>query len=894
MIPTTYKEYYGDETRWFVGTVVYYTKPDPLLLGRVKVRIYGVHPDDPKDAKPEDLPWAQVVIPGTEPGVSGLGLSVSQLKPTAQVFGLFLDGKNSQIPLVLGSIPKNESEVKQRNRVIVDKNEYYVNDTNVVNVSNQDDSARVVYTSIIKTQTRNKNLVPELFQKIQKAAEAVNVRVMIRSAGQDIEGHGNRRVGTTRHDAGMAADIAVVRMGKDINNSDNWLRTDGSDSLMIKFAEECGAAGIQGFGAHRNYMGGNQVHVDLWGSLKGGETWGTPGKGATPELKTAFRNGKKRSGQNGIVNAQSIKSRVSQKSLAVVEFENKKKDLMDERTTVEASTIANKIGSTAQGFETISAQTGSQSVNDGPVVAKLTDTLSGFILENAVDNSSTLNQMTGLNVSNGMLEETITQASPKGMNEVLKTVVLVPESKIANIVKDTSAIPNAINKAIDDLQIGGIEKVTADIAQSFSKRVSEELGNPFGSANIFGSIGSGVSHILPQILNLTYNQPGIQQLKTDTSFLPDGVTITDKNGNKVQPPSVIVDGGNSNITEIVSEKETNQNTYVIGLFDADWQGANTRGINAGGTYRFATLGTEDHVEAEFRYASNQREITSLIIDWPGPTGLGGGWDDFEVDYLHDTYRRLHNQLYGPKVVNANPTDYGFQTHLYVHQSGKVKRVVPPKNKINALKYPVRQSIYDKCIMVMLNNREGSQVAPFQTIALDAIIKTFMKVFPGAEILGANNLLPNKATAGPGLDVKEYAKVKFGKRSIFSEDLITSIPSASSLADRKAAESIVTAAEHNKTKTIAKQVQESTSAIDYQAAAESYALENQQVMDLIRQKSESATVAIKQNGSGITDDKTKRLDALLDEKLNNNLKNKMEALKNNQIYDDETNSWTGIA
>tara|TARA_Y100001937_G_scaffold124643_1_gene189769 strand:+ start:3722 stop:4660 length:939 start_codon:yes stop_codon:yes gene_type:complete len=121
MIPTTYKEYYGDETRWFVGTVVQ-IHGDPFQLGRVKVRIYGVHPDDPVQATIDDLPWASVVLPSTEGGSSGIGANVG-LKERAQVFGVFLDGKNSQLPLVLGSIPKNEHLVSKRHRTSREKNE---------------------------------------------------------------------------------------------------------------------------------------------------------------------------------------------------------------------------------------------------------------------------------------------------------------------------------------------------------------------------------------------------------------------------------------------------------------------------------------------------------------------------------------------------------------------------------------------------------------------------------------------------------------------------------------------------------------------------------------------------------------------------------------------------
>ena len=102
--------FYGDQNRWFIGLVV--DVDDPLKLDRVKVRIQGVHTPDTTLIPNADLPWAQVAIPVTEGGSSGLGAN-SSLKPRAQVFGFFLDGKNSQLPLVIGSIPKIESYANQ-------------------------------------------------------------------------------------------------------------------------------------------------------------------------------------------------------------------------------------------------------------------------------------------------------------------------------------------------------------------------------------------------------------------------------------------------------------------------------------------------------------------------------------------------------------------------------------------------------------------------------------------------------------------------------------------------------------------------------------------------------------------------------------------------------------
>ena len=102
MIPKQFLEYYGDQTRWFLGKVVNVTD-DPLQIGRVRVKIFGVY--DEIDDK--DLPWAQVVIPVTQGVHESKGQYLGMLVDT-HVFGIFLDGKDSQLPLVLGSLPKKD------------------------------------------------------------------------------------------------------------------------------------------------------------------------------------------------------------------------------------------------------------------------------------------------------------------------------------------------------------------------------------------------------------------------------------------------------------------------------------------------------------------------------------------------------------------------------------------------------------------------------------------------------------------------------------------------------------------------------------------------------------------------------------------------------------------
>lgn len=77
---------------------------DPLNLGRIKVRIFGLHTDDLRILSADDLPWASILIPTTESGPAGIGTSVGGISTGTWVFGIFLDGVARQQPLVLGSI----------------------------------------------------------------------------------------------------------------------------------------------------------------------------------------------------------------------------------------------------------------------------------------------------------------------------------------------------------------------------------------------------------------------------------------------------------------------------------------------------------------------------------------------------------------------------------------------------------------------------------------------------------------------------------------------------------------------------------------------------------------------------------------------------------------------
>jgi len=88
---------------WFTGVVE--DRNDPDALGRVRVRCLGFHTEDLNDIPTNDLPWATVMHPVTDPSMQGLGHTPSFLVEGSWVIGFFADAKERQQPIIMGSLP---------------------------------------------------------------------------------------------------------------------------------------------------------------------------------------------------------------------------------------------------------------------------------------------------------------------------------------------------------------------------------------------------------------------------------------------------------------------------------------------------------------------------------------------------------------------------------------------------------------------------------------------------------------------------------------------------------------------------------------------------------------------------------------------------------------------
>lgn len=87
---------------WFLGKVED-VKNDPLQLGRIRVRPFG---ENNEDLKVEELRWATPLLPITSASLAGVGISPTGIEVGSYCFGFYLDGKEKQQPIVLGTFPK--------------------------------------------------------------------------------------------------------------------------------------------------------------------------------------------------------------------------------------------------------------------------------------------------------------------------------------------------------------------------------------------------------------------------------------------------------------------------------------------------------------------------------------------------------------------------------------------------------------------------------------------------------------------------------------------------------------------------------------------------------------------------------------------------------------------
>lgn len=94
---------------WFIGTVE--DRDDPLKHGRVRVRVVGLH-GNKAEAPTSTLPWASILMPGFSSSLNQVGVSPVGMQIGTTVIGFFMDGFESTIPVIFGSLPGKDDIAK--------------------------------------------------------------------------------------------------------------------------------------------------------------------------------------------------------------------------------------------------------------------------------------------------------------------------------------------------------------------------------------------------------------------------------------------------------------------------------------------------------------------------------------------------------------------------------------------------------------------------------------------------------------------------------------------------------------------------------------------------------------------------------------------------------------
>jgi len=159
---------------WFTGVVE--DRFDPQELGRVRVRIFGLHTDDTAKIPTNDLPWAHIVMPPTSASISGVGLSPTGLVEGSWVVGFFADGESCQDPIVLGSVHGYPTQPNSDRKAFKDADNKFprwLNDTDVSYVAREKWSSHASYaarsaSTVAKVETATK---PNMSTTVAGASE---------------------------------------------------------------------------------------------------------------------------------------------------------------------------------------------------------------------------------------------------------------------------------------------------------------------------------------------------------------------------------------------------------------------------------------------------------------------------------------------------------------------------------------------------------------------------------------------------------------------------------------------------------------------------------------------------------------------------------------------------
>ena len=632
---------------------------------------------------------------------------------------------------------------------------------------------------------------------------------------------------------------------------------------------------------------------------------------------------------NEVVPKQAVGSKVKEKSRATGELDEKVQTSIQQRVATEGSVVATKVGTEKDGFTSLTETTTKGNSAEGPAVASIGGNIKQGNVNKQVASTAKLQSVTGgTKRATAVLDETIVQANVKGMRQGLIKVG-VPKEKVTEALSESSPIPSVVTAAIAVENQGGIVNQARENVSKASGQISAELKNPFGSLNPFGSVGSSFGNIFATIVGLALNGPKYKSPLSPTSLL-NSATILNRQNVKVPTPNIVTSAGATNLKRVTHKSklqapDTNykaeQTRYVKAVdgpsgksdnmkLRKSWKpGEATEGYNGaltrlkgdyplqvagrvqndGGDYIFPYFNSKEMVNAELR--TIERPITQLII-MHLPGDFYKGFRPMMEEY-HQRWRVSRLKKFGDAKVNAEPLTYGFPTHIFSNSLGALNIVHPLELEVPRKNGTIPVGNFANSIRFFLegSGADANKVTPAQMTTLGWFIDEFLDVFPGAEVLGVNEVSDEeKFSRVPFFDVRDFVNSRNRKPSVLPDtpgETVT-VPPPEELSDQTPKNVVVPKKNPNVRPTAASVADSVNSKLTSRSVSEAdYSKAQDNVLKNLKRKKDAIIDADKLTGDGLAGAAKSKISSLssnADSLLKGSIGLKLDNLKNNKVFD----------
>ena len=402
-----------------------------------------------------------------------------------------------------------------------------------------------------------------------------------------------------------------------------------------------------------------------------------------------------------------------------------------DREATEGSILGITVNETKGGFQSLTATTKEgETVTIEPSIALMTADVPGITITKTSGKKTEITTLTGRTTSDGFLNATVTQGSPKGIENVLKLTVGADDNKIRAAITETSSNGTV---AVQNIGVDIKTKATSDV-KKINEKTNTLAANPFGALNnlLSGAAGNPFGNILSNLAGVIKGTLRRGDTKTETFgtvISAGGISVTDaindasvnlqrlvdatnqlgvtipqpgpigKQANaltdtastdvvksqgyesKQQPANFTDETGNTNlnrtITPEVTWKKPTQESYVASSGDLIfklngtaryWDGDFTSFED--GKFKFELIRTKEELETELSNAVAKRPISLLTV---GSTGSAVN-QNFDAKFMHFKHINVFAKYWLNRAQKRNFG--GLQYHYIILKDGSIQRGRP--------------------------------------------------------------------------------------------------------------------------------------------------------------------------------------------------------------------------